>query len=112
MDNKNYTITLADGTVLKNLTLNGNNYFSNDVIDEKIFTESALKKITISNGSKDEVHENVKLMNYFTEPVGCRFIIAEKSADELEKEKLYADLADAQGAVAELTTLLTSTMAS
>lgn len=98
------------------MTLNGNNYFSNDVIDEKIFTESALKKVTISNGSEDsvviEVHENVKLMNYFTEPVGCRFIIAEKSADELEKEKLYADLADAQGAVAELTTLLASTMAS
>lgn len=97
--------------MLKNLTLNGNNYFSNDDIPESTFTEEALKKVTINDGSADEVHENVKLMNWFKEDVGCRFIIAEKSAEELEKEKLMADLADAQGAVAELTTLLASTMA-
>ena len=37
MNNKIYKITLADGTVIDNLTLNGNNYISKEVVDPSIF---------------------------------------------------------------------------
>ena len=37
MDEKIYTVTLADGTTIDNLTLNGNNYISKTKIDKSIF---------------------------------------------------------------------------
>lgn len=36
-DQKIYKITLADGTIIDNLTLNGNNYISAELIDASIF---------------------------------------------------------------------------
>lgn len=37
MDEKTYRITLADGTILDNLTMNGNNFISEEAIDASIF---------------------------------------------------------------------------
>lgn len=37
MDEKIYTITLADGTSIENLRLNGNNYISTEPINAAIF---------------------------------------------------------------------------
>ncbi len=36
-DQKTYKIILADGTIIDNLTLNGNNYISAELIDASIF---------------------------------------------------------------------------
>jgi hypothetical protein len=44
-----YTIKLYDGTVLENLTLNGNNFISNTIIPDSVF-ENNLKLIEISDG--------------------------------------------------------------
>jgi len=37
MDEKTYRITLADGTILDNLTMNGNNFISEEAIDASLF---------------------------------------------------------------------------
>lgn len=43
-----YKITLADGTVLKNLELNGNNYIAEGVIDDAVFKDN-LATVTITD---------------------------------------------------------------
>ena len=45
MDRKTYTITLADGTVLNNLKLNGNNFISNTAINADIFNNCCIKMV-------------------------------------------------------------------
>ena len=37
MDNKKYSITLADGTVISDLRLNGNNYISETPLTPELF---------------------------------------------------------------------------
>lgn len=54
MDDKIYKITLADGTVIDNLKLNGNNFISPVEIDETIFDGNCLN-VTINDGEKDDV---------------------------------------------------------
>ena len=44
-----YKITLADGTVLKNLKLNGNNYIAEGVIDDAVFKDN-MATVTITDG--------------------------------------------------------------
>ena len=44
-----YTITLADGTKLKNLELNGNNYIAEGVIEDSVF-EGNLDTVKITDG--------------------------------------------------------------
>lgn len=51
MDDKIYKITLADGTVIDNLKLNGNNFISPVEIDETIFDGNCLN-VTINDGEK------------------------------------------------------------
>ena len=52
MDEKNYKITLADGTELSNLTMNGNNFISEATIDPGIF-QSNCSPVVISDGEHD-----------------------------------------------------------
>lgn len=61
MDEKNYKITLADGTELSNLTMNGNNFISEATIDPGIF-QSNCSPVVISDGEHDETHENMELV--------------------------------------------------
>ena len=48
MDDKIYKITLADGTVIDNLKLNGNNFISPVEIDETIFDGNCLNVTILS----------------------------------------------------------------
>lgn len=56
-----YTIALADGTTIENLTLNGNNYISPEPIEADIFAGNCAP-MTISDGENEEVHENAELV--------------------------------------------------
>ncbi len=62
MDEKIYTITLADGTLIENLRLNGNNYISTEPINEVIF-EGNCSPIVISDGTHNETHDNAVLQS-------------------------------------------------
>ena len=57
-----YTITLADGTKLTNLSVNGNNYVSKEKIDEAVFKNN-LTKITISDGEKETTMHYVEFVS-------------------------------------------------
>ena len=88
-----YSVKLADGTEIKNLELNGNNFISDTIIDETLF-ENNLDKVTIidDKGNIEELN-NAKVI--FTQVLDKQsFILIEKTKEEVEKETLYQLLAD------------------
>lgn len=87
-----YKIELADGTILDNLALNGNNYISNEIIPDSVFLEN-LSIVKIINNGETVEHTNMKLIQNMVVDNKSWFIIEPKSDDELEKEMLIHQLA-------------------
>lgn len=103
-----YTITLADGTKLENLELNGNNYIAEGVIEDSVF-EGNLATVTITDGEKTEVFTDMKLMSNRVDGGKSWFVLGEKTAQEKVMERLVAALSvnaesitDVQLALAEV----------
>ena len=92
MDRKTYTITLADGTVLNNLKLNGNNFISNTAINADIFNENC-SPVIISDGVNSETHNNMEFVQVpEQEPGKYWFVLRELSASELARIKMQSDI--------------------
>ena len=91
MDEKIYTVTLADGTEIGNLRLNGNNYISQSEVDPAIFTGNC-SPVTISNGENSEVHENMDLVQVTRMGTEYWFVLRDLSTDEMEKIRNRSDL--------------------
>ena len=103
-----YTITLADGTKLENLELNGNNYIAEGVIEDSVF-EGNLATVTITDGEKTEVFTDMKLMSNRVDGGKSWFVLGEKTAQEKVMGRLVAALSvnaesitDVQLALAEV----------
>lgn len=90
---KSFKITLADGTQLKNLKLNGNNYISKTEITEDDF-KGKLSKITIENETDktSEELEHMELVQIVYYEDGYYFVLRQLSADEIDKIKTKADI--------------------
>ena len=56
-----YKLILADGTEIKNLTKNGDNYISDKKIDENLF-KGNLSTLTITDGEETINMENAELI--------------------------------------------------
>ena len=88
-----YKIKLADGTMIENLELNGNNFIPEASIDADIF-EGNLNKVTITDdeNNAEELHH----CKVIFAKVGVKqsFILIEKTAAEIEKQTLYQLMAD------------------
>ena len=56
-----YKLILADGTEIKNLTKNGDNYISDKKIDENLF-KGNLSTLTITDGEETSSMENAELI--------------------------------------------------
>lgn len=91
MDEKNYKITLADGTELSNLTMNGNNFISEATIDPGIF-QSNCSPVVISDGEHDETHENMELVQVTEVNGQSWFVLRDKTPKELEQAKIKSDI--------------------
>lgn len=61
MDKKIYTVTLADGTELPHLRLNGNNFISGSRITHSMFAGNC-STVVISDGETEELHEHMALV--------------------------------------------------
>lgn len=92
---KPWKITLANGTQLKDLRLNGNNFISETEITEDIF-EGNLSKVVIEgfeNGQEvTKEYEHMQLIQIVHYEDGYYFILRELSKDELERIKIQADI--------------------
>ncbi len=91
MDTKTYTITLADGTVLDDLKLNGNNFISNTAINADIFDENCYTVI-ISDGVNSETYNMELVQITEQEPGKYWFVLRELSASELARIKMQSDI--------------------
>lgn len=104
MEKVTYTVTLADGTAIKNLTLNpgANTFHSATEITEEMFDGKLSEvHITASNGDMsrcaypDTLHnaELVQIMQPAETPDGTwQFILREIPAEELKRAALLAQI--------------------
>lgn len=88
-----YKIKLADGTELDNLTLNGNNFISENIIDDDVFSSDNLTKVIISDENGSTEYRNMKLVQNKVHGSQSWFILVEKTKEELEKEESEIALA-------------------
>lgn len=86
-------IKLADGTLIENLGMNGNNYVSQAPIEDGVF-EDNLSTVTVTENGIETVYENMKLIQNKQYGEEYWFIIVEKTPEEIEREGMYQLLAD------------------
>ena len=91
MDEKIYTVTLADGTAISNLRLNGNNYISTEPIDAAIF-DGNCSPVIINDGIKNETHDNMQLVQVTESASEYWFILRDLSSEELARIKMQSDI--------------------
>ena len=92
MDEKIYKITLADGTVIDNLRLNGNNFISHVPVTEDMFSYNC-SVVTINDGEKDDVRENMELVQITEPEAGVYwFVLRDISEKELSTIKMQSDI--------------------
>lgn len=103
-----YKITLANGTALENLELNGNNYIAEGVIEDSVF-EGNLDTVTITDGDTTESYTDMQLLSNRVEDGHSWFVLGEKSAQQKAMEQIEklitsnADsITDVQVALAEI----------
>lgn len=98
-----YTITLADGTKLKNLELNGNNYIAEGVIEDSVF-EGNLDTVKITDGETIETFTDMRLMSNIVRDNRSWFVLGEKSAQQKKEEAMEKQMAEMQKAMSVLLT--------
>ena len=103
-----YKITLHDGTVLDDLELNGNNFISEKVLDDSVFSGN-LDTVTISKGETSETYTDMKLLSNRVDGGKSWFVLGEKTEQEKTMERLVSALnvntesiTDVQLALAEI----------
>lgn len=85
---KTYKITLADGTVLNNLKLNGNNFISKVPVDAAIFKNNCSSVVI-----NEEAHQNMELVQVTKNELGeYWFVLRDLSEAELAAIKTRADI--------------------
>lgn len=90
-----HNIKLSDGTELNNLELNGNNYISDNIIDDAVFKNNLDMVTTTDTDANSSVeYKNMKLIQNKVINNKSWFILAEKTEDELEKENLGQQLSE------------------
>jgi len=92
---KSWKITLADGTQLKDLRLNGNNFISDIEITADIFNGNLSKVVIegLENGQETiQEYEHMELVQIVHYEDGYYFVLRELSQDELDKIKTQADI--------------------
>lgn len=91
MDEKIYKVTLADGTVIDNLRLNGNNYISEKKLSADMFLGN-LGTVTINDGDKDVMYENMTLVQLAKYDDEYWFILRTMTKKELQEIKNRSDI--------------------
>ena len=86
-----YKITLADGTALENLELNGNNFISSTPVTEEMFVGNC-SPITISDGKNQEIHDHAALVQILNRNGKYWFVLRDRTAQELLDEQIQSDI--------------------
>lgn len=98
-----YTITLSNGTKLENLELNGNNYISEQIIEDSVF-EGGLDTVEISDGETTETFTDMRLMSNRVDNGKSWFVLGEKTAQQKKEEALLLEMEEMRQAMNALLT--------
>ena len=91
MNEKKYKITLADGTVIDNLSMNGNNFISKTEVMESTFKTNC-SSVIINDGETSEKHNDMELVQIVKVKDEYWFVLRDLSAEELKRIKIEADI--------------------
>ncbi len=94
----NVVLELEDGTVLKDLRVNGSNFVSDTPIDSAVF-EDNLGVVLLLIGDEIQEYADLKLIQNRKFGDEYMFVLSEKTQAEKDKEELEQLMAD----IAELT---------
>ena len=94
-----YTITLADGTKLEELDMNGSNYVSKEKVDESIFTDANLAAMKISDGETETEYKDMVFIQQMEWADGTFYLAFREKTD---KEKLLAAITANASSVTDL----------
>lgn len=100
-----YKISLADGTTLENLVLNGNNFIAQTAVDDAVFKDN-MATVTITNledGTTEQIEDGVLLSNIVRD--GCSWIVlGQKTPEQKAEEARDKEIAELRRAMAVLLT--------
>ena len=100
-----YKITLADGTTLENLVLNGNNFIAKTAVDDAVFKDN-MATVTITNledGTAEQLEDGVLLSDIVRE--GCSWIVlGQKTPEQKAMEARDKEIAELRQAMTVLLT--------
>ena len=100
-----YKITLADGTELNDLVLNGNNFIAQTAVSDAVFKNN-MATVTITNledGTAEQIEDGVLLSNIVRD--GCSWLVlGQKSAEQKATEARGKEIAELRRAMAVLLT--------
>ena len=87
-----YTVDLGNGTMLENVTMNGNNYVYNGEISSETF--DGIETVTVSNDDTEHVttFNHAKLVALNEYPEGWYFVLGEYSEKELKEAAREAQI--------------------
>lgn len=86
-----YTVTLANGTQISNLTMNGNNFISTEAINQSVF-ENNCSPVVISDGKSEETHAAMSLIHLTEYERETWFALRDMTESELESIKTRSDI--------------------
>lgn len=98
-----YKITLADGTELGNLVLNGNNFIAKTAVSDAVFKDN-MATVTITNledGTAEQIEDGVLLSNIVRDGKSW-LVLGQKSAEQKRLEAIDSTFTDLQMALAEV----------
>lgn len=98
-----YKITLADGTKLENLELNGNNYIAEGVVDDSVFKDN-LATVTITDGKETTTYEDMVLLSHRVDGGRSWIVLGVKSEKEKQEEATARKIAELEQAMTMLLT--------
>ena len=105
-----YTITMSNGVVLDNLTMNGSMYVCPVEIALETLNEEALGEVTIveteDGVSTTTVYHNMVCDGVLHWPEGWLFNLREMDPDEVERKQMETRLDEAEAALIELAWLI------
>ena len=84
-----YAITLADGTKIDNLDLNGNNFISGEILPDEVF-DGKLSRVEISGEEGAREFTDMYLVANRVMDGKSWFIFAEKTEEMKRKERFEA----------------------
>jgi hypothetical protein len=98
-----YKITLSDGYQLDNLELNGNNFIATRELSDVVF-EGKLSTVKIfdKETQTEETHTDMVLISNLVRDGKSWFILAEKSEEQKERERIENTFTDLQMALTEV----------